>query len=113
MAGVTVHVSASTRWAVSNVTIAHLGLSMMAAKTATVGRVFASMLFRQRDVRFVLTRICTRFVWLDVNECAKDNGGCDTKRKCVNSAGGYTCGDCSSGYTNDGAKDCKGLCRLS
>ena len=45
--------------------------------------------------------------WLDVNECAIKNGGCDVKRKCTNTVGGITCGNCSPGYTNDGAKGCK------
>merc|ERR1711934_1263147 len=43
----------------------------------------------------------------DVDECAKDNGGCDSKRKCDNTAGSFKCGDCSTGYANDGAKGCK------
>ena len=46
----------------------------------------------------------------DVDECKKDNGGCDSKRKCDNTAGSFKCGDCSTGYANDGAKGCKGLC---
>ena len=45
----------------------------------------------------------------DVDECAKDNGGCDSKRKCTNSAGSFNCEDCDAGYVNDGAKGCKGL----
>ena len=48
-------------------------------------------------------------VWPDVNECAKDNGGCHAKRECKNTAGSMTCGDCSAGWDNDGAKSCKGL----
>ena len=48
-------------------------------------------------------------VWLDVNECAKSNGGCHSKRKCMNTVGSMSCGNCAAGYTNDGAKGCKGL----
>ena len=49
---------------------------------------------------------------LDVNECEKNNGGCDSNRKCVNTAGGMKCNDCAAGWDNDGEKGCKGLCRL-
>ena len=48
-------------------------------------------------------------MYLDVNECAKSNGGCDSKRKCMNTAGSMSCGNCPAGYTNYGAKGCKGL----
>ena len=48
----------------------------------------------------------------DVNECEKNNGGCDSNRKCVNTAGGMKCNDCAAGWDNDGEKGCKGLCRL-
>ena len=48
----------------------------------------------------------------DVNECAKDNGGCHAQRKCINSAGSMKCADCATGWANDGAKSCKGLCLL-
>ena len=49
-------------------------------------------------------------VHLDVDECAKDNGACDSKRTCTNTAGSFKCEDCPAGYANDGAKGCKGLC---
>ena len=49
-------------------------------------------------------------VHLDVDECAKDNGACDSKRTCTNTAGSSKCEDCAAGYTNDGAKGCKGVC---
>ena len=48
-------------------------------------------------------------VSVDVNECLKNNGGCDSKRKCINTVGSRTCDNCPSGWTNDGAADCKGL----
>jgi len=43
----------------------------------------------------------------DINECLENNGGCDSKRKCINTVGSMSCGDCPAGYTNDGAKGCK------
>ena len=60
--------------------------------------------------------VCMSFVCacvsLDVNECATNSGGCDSKRKCINTVGSMKCGDCATGYLNDGAKGCKGLCTL-
>ena len=44
----------------------------------------------------------------DVDECAKNNGGCDSERKCTNTAGSSKCEDCPAGYVNDGPKGCKG-----
>lgn len=38
---------------------------------------------------------CTRLDCVDVNECAKNNGGCE--HKCVNSAGTFSC-SCNTGY---------------
>ena len=46
---------------------------------------------------------------LDVNECATNNGGCDSKRTCINTVGSMSCGDCPAGYTNNGPKGCQGL----
>ena len=54
------------------------------------------------------TRTCTR-VWLDVNECVKNNGGCNSKRKCINAPGSMKCDNCPTGWANDGAKGCEGL----
>lgn len=45
---------------------------------------------------------CTRLECADINECAKNNGGCD--QKCINSGGDYSCG-CNVGfelYTSNG-----------
>jgi hypothetical protein len=42
----------------------------------------------------------------DVDECQSNNGGCHSKRTCTNTAGGRTCGDCASGWTNDGDTGC-------
>lgn len=38
---------------------------------------------------------CTRLDCVDINECSKNNGGCD--QKCVNSPGTYSCA-CNSGF---------------
>jgi len=43
----------------------------------------------------------------DEDECASNNGGCDSKRKCTNTVGSFKCEDCPCGYVNDGAKGCK------
>ena len=47
-----------------------------------------------------------------LDQCKTNNGGCHAKRECTNAAGGMTCGNCTAGYVNDGAKGCKGLCLL-
>merc|ERR1719472_542462 len=41
------------------------------------------------------------------NPCAKNNGGCYSKRKCMNVNGKAKCGNCPKGYTNLGATKCK------
>merc|ERR1712222_21359 len=43
----------------------------------------------------------------DFDECKTNNGGCDSARECVNTAGSSFCRNCPDGYVNDGAKGCK------
>merc|ERR1712032_1235402 len=40
--------------------------------------------------------------------CYANNGGCHSKRTCIENAGSAKCGDCPAGLTNDGPKGCKG-----
>jgi len=37
----------------------------------------------------------------DTDECASNNGGCDTNAACSNNLGSFTC-VCNTGYTGDG-----------
>merc|ERR1711934_749659 len=39
--------------------------------------------------------------------CDTNNGGCHSKRKCTNTNGAVSCGNCAAGYHNDGATGCK------
>merc|ERR1712037_443285 len=39
--------------------------------------------------------------------CKKNNGGCYSKRKCMNVNGKAKCGNCPKVYTNSGATKCK------
>ena len=41
----------------------------------------------------------------DIDECQVDNGGC-VNSPCVNSAGGFQCGDCIAGAHDDGSGTC-------
>ena len=43
---------------------------------------------------------------VDVNECEIQNGGCDPRTECVNTAGSRTCGPCPPGFTGDGVNGC-------
>ena len=45
---------------------------------------------------------------LDLNECLRNNGGCDRKRTCINTPGSRICGNCPSGFVGDGDTDCTG-----
>ena len=53
-------------------------------------------------------RVAGLFAYADVNECEENNGGCDEKRECINTEGDMECGDCSTGWRNNGDKDCDG-----
>ena len=52
----------------------------------------------QLDVKVLLQRVFDVFnlIYLDINECASNNGGCD--HHCHNTAGTYSC-SCDSGYS--------------
>jgi len=43
----------------------------------------------------------------DVNECLKNNGGCDRRHLCINTPGSVTCAYCPDGYENDGSNGCQ------
>jgi len=49
---------------------------------------------------------CVFAVCSDIDECATNNGGCDTNAVCVNTVGSYFC-YCKLGYHGDGI-DCTG-----
>lgn len=42
----------------------------------------------------------------DINECLKDNGGCDPRTTCRNTPGSRTCGECPEGFAGDGYQGC-------
>jgi len=44
------------------------------------------------------TRIC---YYADIDECARNNGGCSADAICTNTAGSRKC-TCKRGYTGDG-----------
>ena len=37
----------------------------------------------------------------DINECLRDNGGCDQDAQCINFDGGFRC-LCDAGFSGDG-----------
>lgn len=48
---------------------------------------------------------CVRYVFLDKDECSKENGGC--QHECVNTFGSYSC-QCRSGFVlHENKHDCK------
>ena len=48
----------------------------------------------------------TRRHTTSVNLCSKNNGGCHNSRKCMDTEAGITCGDCPTGWINDGRDGC-------
>jgi trimeric autotransporter adhesin len=45
-------------------------------------------------------------VCVDIDECAKDNGGCDDAVVCRNRNGSHACGDCAEGYVGGAGDVC-------
>ncbi len=45
----------------------------------------------------------------DIDECANENGGCDPLLECKNTPGGFECGGCPDGYTDDGSGGCEDI----
>ena len=46
---------------------------------------------------------------VDIDECLSNNGGCDHRTLCINTAGSYYCGACPYGYSGNGATGCVAL----
>lgn len=46
-------------------------------------------------------------IFVDVNECTRNNGGCDIDATCINVPGSFRC-VCDDGYTGDGFH-CRGM----
>ena len=51
--------------------------------------------------------LATTLLFPDVDECATNNGGCDTNATCVNTIGSYFC-YCKLGFVGDGNNYCDG-----
>ena len=45
----------------------------------------------------------------NANVCLTNNGGCHSKRLCIQTPSSFFCADCPAGWTNDGSLGCKGL----
>jgi hypothetical protein len=43
----------------------------------------------------------------DIDECATDNGHCGPAVKCMNTRGGFRCGECLEGYLSDATRECR------
>ncbi|MEZ4269292.1 MAG: hypothetical protein R3F39_23285 [Myxococcota bacterium] len=43
---------------------------------------------------------------VDIDECETNNGGCDHRTECINTAGSRDCGPCPAGSTGDGEVGC-------
>ena len=48
-----------------------------------------------------MTTVLSSLFPTDVDECATNNGGCDTMAYCLNTEGSYIC-RCMDGYVGDG-----------
>ena len=57
-----------------------------------------------------LQNTLTLCLFIDINECTSNNGGCDPDATCVNTPGSFRC-QCGDGYTGNG-NECFGLLLL-
>ncbi|XP_033326068.2 cartilage oligomeric matrix protein [Megalopta genalis] len=48
-----------------------------------------------------------QLIYLDINECDTDNGGCGKFVECINTMGSYECGTCLPGFLGDRTSGCK------
>ena len=118
-AAATANVHARTSTGAENVATVHLGGRMLGRRAATVGAVkclsdcrcfrccSGTNCFKADAYKRIYIRVCA--CWLDINECASNNGGCHSKRQCTNTAGSRTCGNCAAGWINNGATGCTGV----
>ena len=67
---------------------------------------YIHMLVGLRSPRRVLGRSLASVVYADVDECKTKNGGCHSKRFCLNTPGLFRCTDCDSGWVKDGDTSC-------
>ena len=54
---------------------------------------------------FLWNKVCKNILFtlfLDVNECSTNNGGCSVNAQCTNIIGGTRICICNAGYTGDG-----------
>lgn len=51
--------------------------------------------------------IILKNILLDINECLRDNGGCDPDAACINTMGSFQC-SCDEGFTGNGFS-CRGI----
>ena len=45
----------------------------------------------------------------DINECATNNGGCESTLYCVNTIGNFTCSTCPQGFIGNDDDECVGM----
>jgi len=62
---------------------------------------------QQNEYNFDLFPKGCRDERVPTDPCDTNNGGCHSKRKCTNTNGAVSCGNCAAGYHNDGATGCK------